>query len=82
MLRALNHPVRRQILDVLARTDQLNVSQIMDAIELPQASTSQHLAILRRVKLIAARRSGKIVFYKIDRDQLERVSEVIKDLGK
>ncbi len=64
IFKALMHPVRLQILDLL-RDGELCVCQIEGQLGQRQAYVSQQLAVLRRVGLIADRREGLNIYYRI-----------------
>jgi DNA-binding transcriptional ArsR family regulator len=55
---------RLMILELLAG-EELCSCEIMAALELTEPTTSHHLGILERVGLVAPRREGKWVFYKL-----------------
>ena len=54
---------RRDILVFLA-ADEQPVSDIVDALDLPQPSVSKHLKVLRDVGLVHVRRHGRQMFYR------------------
>lgn len=62
--RALGSAHRLDILEHLAQAER-SVEGLTQRIGLPFANVSQHLQSLRRVGLVAARREGKHIFYKI-----------------
>lgn len=64
IFKALMHPVRLQILDLLRRGE-LCVCQIEEQLGQRQAYISQQLAVLRQVKLVADRREGSKIYYRI-----------------
>lgn len=64
ILRALAHPTRLKILQFLGG-DEKCVCEILDELQLEQSNVSQHLAILRQGGLVASRRDGSRVFYKV-----------------
>lgn len=64
LLRALGHPVRLAILDLL-RDGDLCVCEIEPELGLRQPNISQHLATLRAARLVAARREGLRVMYRV-----------------
>lgn len=68
-LRALGHPRRIQILEEL-RDGEINVASLATATELAPSSVSQHLMILRAHRLVAERREGRSVFYRLRSDKL------------
>ena len=64
LLQALAHPKRLEILNLLAQTS-LTVTQIYSMLDLPQANISQHLIVLRQAGVVATKRNGKEIFYKL-----------------
>jgi ArsR family transcriptional regulator len=63
-LKALAHPVRLQIVTGLLKNE-CNVSEIQQALKLPQSTISQHLRILKNAGIIKGRREGTKVCYKV-----------------
>ena len=64
-LKILAHAQRLQIVDLLDCRSSAPVHEIMTALALPQAATSQHLNAMRRAGLLKADRRGKEVWYAI-----------------
>ncbi|NTW03831.1 MAG: helix-turn-helix transcriptional regulator [Oscillochloris sp.] len=64
LFKALMHPVRLQILDIL-RSDEACVCHLEAHLGQRQAYVSQQLAILRKAGLISDRRDGLNIFYHI-----------------
>jgi len=60
----LSEPVRLQILGRLASGEQC-VCKMFGALGLPQSTVSRHLALLRSAKLVAARRKGTWMHYRL-----------------
>ena len=60
--KALAHPVRIRILEVL-REGEKNVTEIQALLELDQSSVSQQLSVLRGKDLLQTRKSGTTIFY-------------------
>ena len=67
--RALGHPHRLEILEHLAQGER-PVEALSARIGLSIANTSQHLQRLRRAGLVAARRDGKFVVYRLSDDAI------------
>ena len=66
--RALAHPIRIKILEILVRGGR-TVQQLQDALELEQPIVSQQLAVLRNQGIVNARKEGSSVRYTV-RDPL------------
>jgi DNA-binding transcriptional ArsR family regulator len=66
--RALAHPARIRILEILVRGGR-TVQELQDALSLDQPVVSQHLAVLRNQDIVAARKEGLSVRYTV-RDPL------------
>ena len=62
--KALAHPSRLQILDLLQHAE-LNVNQLTEVIGCDQSTVSKHLSILKNVGLIKHRRTGTTHYYTI-----------------
>lgn len=65
VLRLLAHPHRLKIIELLETEHAAPVHGIMEHIGLPQAATSQHLNLMKRVGLVSAVRHGREVWYQI-----------------
>lgn len=68
--RALAHPVRLQILDLL-RGGEICVCQIEAALDKRQPYISQQLTVLREAGLVEARKDGLQVFYRLANPALQ-----------
>lgn len=64
LFKALGHPVRIHILELLREGEQ-SVSSLSDAMEVEMSTVSQHLAILRGRGLASGRKEGTTVFYTV-----------------
>jgi len=64
ILKVLGHPVRLMIVAGLM-SQSCNVKKIWECLELPQATVSQHLALLKNKGIIEGRREGVEVFYHV-----------------
>ncbi|HID62621.1 MAG TPA: ArsR family transcriptional regulator [Anaerolineae bacterium] len=77
MARALAHPTRIAILEILRRGE-VCVCEMDPGFETSQSSISQHLAVLRDSNLVAARRDGTRMMYGVTD---ERVFQVLDLMG-
>ena len=64
VLKILGHPLRLKIVTGLC-TQECNVKHIWECLSLPQATVSQHLAILKNKGIIAGKREGVEVHYSV-----------------
>src|SRR3954462_13480396 len=62
VLQALADPTRRAVFERLAHGE-ATVSQITASLDVSQPAVSQHLAALRRARLVADRRDGRFAYY-------------------
>jgi protein-tyrosine-phosphatase len=79
-LRLAGHPVRWRLLAELARSDR-PVHELTALVGQPQNLVSYHLGLLRKAKLITARRSaadGRDTYYFVD---LDRVGDLLAGAG-
>lgn len=64
LFKALGHPARIRILEMLVVGDRL-VSELLAGIDVEPSSLSQHLAVLKRSGLVDSQRSGNSVMYRL-----------------
>lgn len=72
ILKVLGHPIRLKIVAGLL-SQSCNVKKIWECLELPQATVSQHLSLLKSKGIIAGRRDGTEVFYSVISPQAEEI---------
>jgi len=76
-IKLLGHPERLKIVECL-ESGESTVSDIQDALGLPQAIVSQHLAKMRGHGIVAAERDGVHVFYRIVEPKVRHILECIR----
>jgi ArsR family transcriptional regulator len=62
-LRALAHPLRIAIVQLLDGSKKLSVTEIHESLDIEQAIASHHLRILKDRKILNSQRDGKNTFY-------------------
>ncbi len=62
----LSEPIRLQIINQLMVEGEMSVMKLVDAIGQKQANVSKHLNLLAREGLLARRKDGLQVFYRIE----------------
>ncbi len=66
ILKLLSEESRLRIMLYLAKEGPCTVSEIIEALELVQSTTSHHLSLLRAADLVVTSRDGKNVYYDIN----------------
>ena len=72
--RMLGDVTRVRILDVLAQQE-LCVQDVARRLGLTESAVSHQLRLLRGLRLVRPRRSGRQIFYALDDDHIERLFE-------
>ncbi len=80
LAKALGHPARVRILEVLAQTPGCICGDIVVQMPLAQATVSQHLKELKRVGLIDGEISGPRTCYCLNLEKLARAREMFTSL--
>jgi len=62
-LRAISHPMRIAIIDLLSKGNKLSVTDIYKALNIEQATASHHLSILKNKGVLVSKRDGKKIYY-------------------
>jgi ArsR family transcriptional regulator, virulence genes transcriptional regulator len=79
LLRLLGNERRLMILCQLAEGE-LSVGQIQLSVGLSQSALSQHLALLRAEGIVATRRDGQTIFYRISDPSTLRIIATLAEL--
>ena len=77
VIRVLGHPLRLRILELL-EVGERNVADLQDELQTTQAAISQQLAILRAEGVVAPRREGTRVFYRIVEPKVSHILDCIR----
>ncbi len=78
ILKVLGHPIRLKIVAGLM-SQSCNVKKIWECLALPQATVSQHLALLKNKGIIEGQREGVEVFYSVVSDQARSIVGTLFD---
>ena len=80
MLKALAHPVRLQIIQIIIglREDECCVTAIQKRLGMPQSTLSQHLQILRNRGIIEGNRKGVEVCYRVIDSRVREIMRIIE----
>ncbi len=81
-IRTLSHPKRIEIVKLLEENEQMSVTQIYEKLNIIQAETSHHLALLKEYGILKKIRLGKKSIYSVNKKVLEDVINVAEELNK
>lgn len=77
--KAMAHPTRLRILNIVKEHDEICVCNINDDLELEQSNVSQHLKVLKNSGLLTSRKEGLKVMYSLtDRNIITVMNTVNK----
>lgn len=77
--KALAHPARIRILEVLTSRE-CSVSELVPEVGLESSHLSQQLGVLRRANLVATRKSGNNVYYRLADRRLAKLLDLAKQI--
>ena len=75
--KALSHPARIRILKILTQMDSCMVGSLVDQLPLAQATVSQHLKELKRVRLIDGEIDGPKICYCVNNRNLQKAKTAL-----
>jgi len=78
--RALSHPARVRIVQLLAETHECVAGEIFDQLELAQSTVSEHLRVLRDAGLVNFRTVGTSTVYCVVSDRVRLFGDNARDL--
>lgn len=78
-LKALAHPMRIAILNMLENDKRLTVTEIHEKLRIEQSAASHHLGILKNKGVLQSKREGKNTYYFL---QNEGMSKILDCLGR
>jgi DNA-binding transcriptional ArsR family regulator len=83
VLAALAHPARRQILMTIHfRGDEMAAGEIAARFRHSWPTTTRHLRVLERARLVRAKRHGRVRFYQANHEPLQLVEQWLRWFDK
>jgi len=76
-LRAIAHPMRIAIIDMLDHNKRMSVTEIYKTLDIEQAAASHHLNILKSNKVLLSKREGKKIYYSLKSTTLTEIIQCI-----
>lgn len=77
VLKALGHPIRLQIVEILVEGEQ-NVTELEHRLQVPQAILSQQLRVLRTSGVVVAEKRGGFTYYSLFNPQLANLMQCLE----
>ncbi|HQB39006.1 MAG TPA: metalloregulator ArsR/SmtB family transcription factor [Deltaproteobacteria bacterium] len=77
ILKVLGHPIRLKIVAGLCARE-CNVKRIWECLGLPQATVSQHLALLKNKGIIEGKREGVEVHYSVINPLARKIIDILR----
>jgi DNA-binding transcriptional ArsR family regulator len=81
VFKALNDPVRREILDLLKEKD-MNAGEIASRFNISKPSISHHLDILKQADLVVSNKNGQYVNYSLNTTVMEDIIQWLMRIHK
>ena len=77
VIKTLGHPMRLRIVELLEPGEK-SVTELVEALRTPQAIVSQQLVKLRRNGIVAGRRNGVNVYYRISNRRVVKILACVR----
>lgn len=77
MLKAIAHPMRISIINLLEDGRKMTVTEIHEKLKIEQSTTSHHLGILKDKGVLSSKRDGKNTFYFLKNENLGKILDCI-----
>ena len=75
----LANPKRLEIIEQL-RLGEKSVTELAKALEISQANLSQHLAVMRQKGIVATRREGLNVYYRLSNPKITQACDLMRQV--
>lgn len=79
LIKALAHPARLRILDVLSQGEAC-VCHLTAILKRRQPYVSQHLMILREARLVQDRKEGTLIYYRLAQEHAARILALTREM--
>ena len=78
--RAINHNLRRQILELIHQRKKMTVTAIYRKLDIEQSLASQQLAILREAKIVNTERDRRHIYYSVNYVKIKDIHSISEKL--
>jgi ArsR family transcriptional regulator len=79
MCRVFSHPTRLQIINIL-RDEEMSVTKLANELEVSIGNLSQHLALMKSVHILRARKDGQRIYYSIENPRMLDAFDILRDV--
>ena len=79
MCKVFSHPKRLEILNVL-REDEMSVSNLAGRLKVAIGNLSQHLNMMKQRRVLASRKDGNVVYYRLANPKMLRAFDLIREM--
>ena len=79
MCKVLSHPKRLELINVL-REKEMSVGDLSDRLHVAIANLSQHLAMMRERHILASRKEGNMVYYRITNPKILEAFDLLREI--
>ena len=76
-LKAIAHPVRLAILDLLIENKKMTVTEIQESLRIEQTATSYHLIQMKNRLIVKSEKKANKMFYSISNEQVPLLLDII-----
>ena len=78
LLKALGHPIRLKMVEGLMNGHECNVNKMVEQLNIPQSTASQHLKVLKTNGIISFRKEGVQVCYRVIDERVRKIIEILQ----
>lgn len=78
ILKAVAHPVRIQVIDLLDQATELTVTEIYEKVGVEQSLISHHLTKMKDRGVLTTRRDGKNIYYSLTDRKITNIIDCIE----
>jgi DNA-binding transcriptional ArsR family regulator len=79
LFKLLSNPIRLQIIDILSKKE-TSLDELTETIGIRKPNVSQHLAILRYLRIVKPKRDGRRIIYYLTNSSVIKLLELSQDL--
>ncbi len=79
MCKVFSHPKRLELINTL-RDQELSAGELGRRLALSKANLSQHLGMMRERRILASRKDGNVVYYRIANPRLLQAFDMLREL--